>query len=118
MICNKIFKIFNRTFDIVKSFKTGEATYPSDDVGIPEENIEVNEEPVTPVHPAWRIIGIVGFTLIMLYLIFLIVDRIRTSIKNRVYMPETQKKRENRQLQKGNKTYLQSPYQKGQGQKK
>lgn len=81
MICNKIFKIFNRTFDIVKSFKTGEATYPSDDVGIPEENIEVNEEPVTPVHPAWRIIGIVGFTLIMLYLIFLIVDRIRTSIK-------------------------------------
>lgn len=52
MICNKIFKIFNRTFDIVKSFKTGESTYPSDDVGIPGENIEVNEEPVTPVHPA------------------------------------------------------------------
>lgn len=103
MICNKIFKIFNRTFDIVKSFKTGEATYPSDDVGIPEENIEVNEEPVTPVHPAWRIIGIVGFTLIMLYLIFLIVDRIRTSIKNRVYMPDLDVKTEVKQIKEKKK---------------
>lgn len=103
MICNKIFKIFNRTFDIVKSFKTGETTYPSDDVDIPEENIEVNEEPVTPVHPAWRIIGIVGFTLIMLYLIFLIVDRIRTSIKNRVYMPDLDVKTEVKQIKEKKK---------------
>lgn len=88
IISNKVFKIFNRTFDIVKSFKTGQVTYPEDDGDIPGGTIEVNEEPITPVHPAWRIIGIVGFTLIMIYLIFLIVDRIRSARKNRVYMPD------------------------------
>ena len=103
ILCMLIGLIVNRTFDIVKSFKTGESTYPSDDVGIPEENIEVNEEPVTPVHPAWRIIGIVGFTLIMLYLIFLIVDRIRTSIKNRVYMPDLDVKTEVKQIKEKKK---------------
>ena len=103
IISNKIFKIFNRTFDIVKSFKTGQVTYPEDDGDIPGGTIEVNEEPVTPVHPAWRIIGIVGFTLIMLYLIFLIVDRIRTSIKNRVYMPDLDVKTEVKQIKEEKK---------------
>lgn len=103
IISNKIFKIFNRAFDIVKSFKTGEVTYPADDGDISEGTIEVNEEPITPVHPAWRIIGIVGFTLIMIYLIFLIVDRIRTSIKNRVYMPDLDVKTEVKQIKEEKK---------------
>ncbi len=98
IISNKIFKIFNRTFDIVKSFKTGEVTYPADDGDISGGIIEVDEEPITPVHPAWRIIGIVGFTLIMIYLIFLIVDRIRTARKNRAYMPDLGVKTEVKQI--------------------
>lgn len=103
IISNKIFKIFNRTFDIVKSFKTGEVTYPTDDGDISGGTIEVNEEPITPVHPAWRIIGIVGFTLIMIYLIFLIVDRIRTARKNRVYMPDLDVKTEVKQIKEKKK---------------
>lgn len=103
IISNKIFKIFNRTFDIVKSFKTGEVTYPTDDGDISGGTIEVNEEPITPVHPAWRIIGIVGFTLIMIYLIFLIVDRIRTARKNRVYMPDLGVKTEVKQIKEEKK---------------
>lgn len=103
IISNKIFKIFNRAFDIVKSFKTGEVTYPADDGDISGDTIEVNEEPITPVHPAWRIIGIVGFTLIMIYLIFLIVDRIRTARKNRVYMPDLDVKTEVKQIKEKKK---------------
>lgn len=103
IISNKIFKIFNRAFDIVKSFKTGEVTYPADDGDISGDTIEVNEEPITPVHPAWRIIGIVGFTLIMIYLIFLIVDRIRTARKNRVYMPDLDVKTEVKQIKEEKK---------------
>lgn len=103
IISNKIFKIFNRAFDIVKSFKTGEVTYPADDGDISGDTIEVNEEPITPVHPSWRIIGIVGFTLIMIYLIFLIVDRIRTARKNRVYMPDLDVKTEVKQIKEEKK---------------
>lgn len=103
IISNKIFKIFNRAFDIVKSFKTGEVTYPADDGDISGDTIEVNEEPITPVHPAWRIIGIVGFTLIMIYLILLIVDRIRTARKNRVYMPDLDVKTEVKQIKEKKK---------------
>ena len=46
IISNKIFKIFNRTFDIVKSFKTGQVTYPEDDGDIPGGTIEVNANPM------------------------------------------------------------------------
>lgn len=65
--------------------KKEEAEQPEGDMDMIEVEMGVDE---TPVHSFWKVLGIVGTIATIIYLIFLIVDKIITIRKNRVYMPD------------------------------
>lgn len=62
-----------------------ETTTEKGDEELPQVEMGIDE---SPVHPFWKVLGIVGTIAVTIYLIFLIVDKIITIRKNRVYMPD------------------------------
>lgn len=84
---NGVRNVVKNVVNYVAHFDKGkeEVTPEIGDEELPQVEMGVDE---TPVHPFWKVLGIIGTIVVIIYLIFLIVDKIITIRKNRVYMPD------------------------------
>lgn len=82
---NVVKTVVNYVHDFDADKEEEEAILDDDDNPFPEVEMGIDE---SPVHPIWRVLGIVGTIVVFFYFIFLVVDKIITIRKNRVYMPD------------------------------